>query len=488
MELKLIFVLIGLFVVLSLIRNARIRELGLIFLSTAFPFVFQSTVPIRNFSFWFPFLSIFLTIALWVIFRERVSIPEEDSLELRKGRFDRKLMISLDFALILLTIILIVALRPLGLDTFVLKAVPPLMGQAALPLICAILALVVIGLGARTKARGAFFSGFIALILAFLLIQKTEFFAEWASRFLRISVGQGVDSAAGSDLRWFGYSYISFRLLSVAIEARKGRKFAGTPGQFLIYVCFPATLAAGPIDRYDRFYKELVNDQRMLDEDWYIALERITLGLFKKFILADMLSYVSLSAQNAPQFLSAGWAWLSLYAYAFQIYLDFAGYSDIAIGLGRILGFRIPENFNAPYLKRNIALFWNNWHMTLTGWIRNYCFNPLTRSLRKKKLPQWLMILAGQLVTMILIGLWHGVTVNFLIWGVWNALALFVHQLYADRLGKRVHSYLESRKIIRGAYAFFATFLTFNVVSFGWVFFTLPSFDLALTFIHRLFS
>lgn len=488
MELKLILVLIGLFVLLRVVRNARIRESGLIFLSAAFPFVFQSTVPIRNFSFWFPFLSIFLTLALWAVFHERIPKTEDETQEMRKERFERKFTISIDFALILYTIILIVALRPLGVDNFVLKAVPPLMGQVMLPLFCAILALAAIGVGARTKARSAFFGGFIVLILAFLLIQKTEIFAEWMSKLLRISVGQGVDSAAGSDLRWFGYSYISFRLLSVAIEARKGRKFEGTPGQFLIYVCFPATLAAGPIDRYDRFYKELVNDKRMLDEDWYIALERITLGLFKKFILADMLSYMSLSAQNAPQFLAAGWAWISLYAYALQIYLDFAGYSDIAIGLGRILGFRIPENFNAPYLKRNIALFWNNWHMTLTGWIRNYCFNPLTRSLRKKKLPQWLMILIGQSVTMVLIGLWHGVTVNFLIWGAWNALALFIHQLYADRFGKRIQGYLEGRKVVRGVYTGLAAFLTFNIVSFGWIFFTLPSFDLALIFIHRLFS
>lgn len=487
MELPYVFVLIGLFLALRLVPNETIRERGLLALSAAFPFIFQPTVPIRNFAYWFPFATIALTVALWSLVSARPEPNEPDQAELKSSWIRRSRVPLIEAAIILAVVVLISVSRYVGLDSWLVSTRPPRISQILIPI--AVSAFLIAALyKTRNAARSALFGGYIALILIFLTIQKTAPLAQLGSQFLRLSVGQSAQEALPTDIRWFGFSYIAFRLLSVAIEARKGRKFSGTAGQFLIYVCFPPTLSAGPIDRFDRFQKELTTANRFTDADLTAATERITIGLIKKFIFADALSFMALSAQNAAQFRAAGWAWLALYAYAFQIYFDFAGYSDIAIGISRLIGLTIPENFNAPYLKRNIALFWNNWHMTLTGWIRNYCFNPLTRALRKRKVAPWLIILTGQLLTMSLIGLWHGVTVNFLIWGVWNAFGLFIHQLYADHFAKRIQAALSVRPQLEKAYTAAATVLTFHFVALGWIFFTLPRLDQALTFLGRLFS
>ena len=141
--------------------------------------------------------------------------------------------------------------------------------------------------------------------------------------------------------------------------------------------------------------------------------------------MADLLAVISISDMLVPQVKGAGWMWLFLYAYSFQIYFDFSGYTDVAIGLGRLLGFRLPENFAAPYLKPNLTQFWNSWHMTLTQWFRSYFFNPLTRALRSgKRLSIWIIIFVTQISTMILIGFWHGGTLNLYFVGrmAWHRL------------------------------------------------------------------
>ncbi len=174
-----------------------------------------------------------------------------------------------------------------------------------------------------------------------------------------------------------------------------------------------------------------------------------------------------------------------MYAYAFQIFFDFSGYTDIAIGLGRLLGIKLPENFNSPYLKPNLTQFWNNWHMTLTQWFRAYFFNPVTRALRsgKKPLPIPWIIFITQLATMVLIGLWHGVTWNFVLWGLWHGLGLFIHNRWSEwtkarfaKFGARLQAGLNIGGIL----------LTFHFVALGWVFFALPEVSTSVHFFQVL--
>ncbi len=196
---------------------------------------------------------------------------------------------------------------------------------------------------------------------------------------------------------------------------------------------------------------------------------------------------MALNEINALQIHSTGWAWILLYAYAFQIYFDFSGYTDIAIGMGNLMGFKLPENFAAPYLKPNLTQFWNSWHITLTQWFRSYFFNPLTRALRSSRWtwPPVLLILITQLSTMILIGLWHGVTFPFVLWGIWHGLGLFVDNRWSALTRSWVAAQSPRWQALFNA---FGVIFTFHFVMLGWVFFALPTFEMCIHFFRVLFS
>jgi len=181
--------------------------------------------------------------------------------------------------------------------------------------------------------------------------------------------------------------------------------------------------------------------------------------------------------------------WVFLYAYAFQIYFDFSGYTDVAIGLGRLVGIRLPENFTAPYLKPNLTQFWNSWHITLTQWFRSYFFNPITRSIRSSKhpWPVWITVLVTQISTMVLIGLWHGIAWSFVMWGLWHGLGLFIQNRWSDFIRNRMPAWTQTRN---GQIALnvVGIFLTFNFVALGWLFFNLSTPEIALQAMRKLFG
>lgn len=263
---------------------------------------------------------------------------------------------------------------------------------------------------------------------------------------------------------WLGASYLLFRLLHVLIEARKPDFRATSFSTLFLYALFPATLLAGPIDRLARFQKD-ADFRRPGFPLVAEGLRRIVVGVFKKFVIADFLAGLPLDFPHAG--LSTARMWASLYLFGFQIYFDFAGYSDIAIGAGNLAGFRFPENFSSPYTKRNLTLFWQSWHATLSNWMRDYVFFPLGRWLRRRApaLPADAAALSCFLATMVLIGLWHGLEARFALWGAWHGLGLFAARKWADRGRARGPSPL--RRF--GGLA--ATIATFQFVMTGWIFF-----------------
>ena len=311
----------------------------------------------------------------------------------------------------------------------------------------------------------------LTLILIFVLI-KTPSLLENVSRWL---AGPGKDTSASLAVRWLGFSYIAFRLIHTLRDRQTGRLPAVTLDEYVTYVVFFPALSAGPIDRIERFTPELRQPAPLVLEDWLFVIRRVFFGLFKKFVIADTLATFALNDSLAQQVHTAGWMWLLVYAYTFQIYFDFSGYTDIAIGMARLMGIRLPENFAAPYLKPDLAQFWNSWHITLTQWFRAYVFNPLTRWLRGTPLPVWTILLIVQVGTMLLIGLWHGVTWTYALWGLWHGLGLFVHNRWSDwsraRFDPSTLSPFRQRLL---AWAHFAsTLLTFHFVALGWAFFAL---------------
>jgi len=327
------------------------------------------------------------------------------------------------------------------------------------------------------------------LILGLFIIIKSDPLATWASRAARVWIGQFPELASRADLSWLGFSYLALRLLHTLRDQTTGRLPALSLQEYVTYVIFFPAFTAGPIDRAERFVRDLRAARPLTAVHVVEGGTRIIFGLFKKFVLADSLAIIALNSTNALQVKSCFWLWILLYAYAAQIYLDFSGYTDIAIGIGRLAGIELPENFDRPYLKPNIVSFWNSWHITMAKWFRAYYFNPLTRFfLRSKhKLLPWMVIFLAQLSTMALIGLWHGVTWNFLVWGIWHGMGLYIHNRWVAFLKARSHVLPPSLFSSRGLKAL-SVLLTFHFVSIGWVWFALPEIGLSMTVLGRLFG
>jgi D-alanyl-lipoteichoic acid acyltransferase DltB (MBOAT superfamily) len=329
------------------------------------------------------------------------------------------------------------------------------------------------------------------------VVLKTPALDQAASALLRRGMGQDPALAGAFDIRWLGFSYVAFRLIHTLRDRQNGRLPPVTLREYATYVLFFPALPAGPIDRLERFVGDLRcpprERPREWSEDFLEGGRRFVVGLAKKFILADSLALIALNQTNAQQVEKAGWMWVLVYAYALIIYLDFSGYTDIAIGLGRWLGIRLPENFNRPYFKANLTQFWNNWHMSLTQWFRGYYFNPLTRSLRRgpHPWPVWSVILVGQTTTMILIGLWHGVTWNFVIWGLWHGIGQFVQNRWSDLVRTRFAGRFSGRfsqPWIQAGLFWAGVLLTFHFVALGWVWFALPDLAASASVFAKLFG
>ena len=470
MTLTYILVFVVIAAVLGLVTRSRARLPLLLAISTLTVYALQPALPVRGLDFWLPTLTLALTVLGWVL-----TTPREQ----------RAWRLNWPAAAILGGIILALGLtRYLGFSLPLTASRPPQTLQIFIAL--AVIALAAFLLTRFSKpGKLLLTAGFVFVILLFVLL-KVPALAEWVSKVLRSRNGQSTALASPLDLRWLGFSYIAFRLLHTLRDRQSGRLPAVSLSEYVVYIIFFPALAAGPIDRIERFVGDLRRPLALSVDDVGEAGKRLVLGLFKKFAVADALALVALNAANATQVRTAGWAWVLLYAYAFQIYFDFSGYTDIAIGLGRLLGIKLPENFKAPYLKPNLTQFWNNWHMTLTQWFRAYFFNPVTRALRsgRKPLSIPVIIFITQIATMVLIGLWHGVTWNFVLWGLWHGLGLFVHNRWSEWTKVRFTALPPHwQKVLNVG----GVLLTFHFVALGWVFFALPSLSVSFHFLQVLF-
>jgi D-alanyl-lipoteichoic acid acyltransferase DltB (MBOAT superfamily) len=415
-------------------------------------FWLQPAALIRNFDFYLPLFSLALAAWVWAL-----TAPKE----YKPGRQDAVA------AAVLVGIALIISLTRYFDPMCCLTASrPPQIGLVAL----LVVALAALGWVAVRFGRGHGWLLNLAtlLILGVLVVLKAPALGLRANGLLRGLSGQDASLASSLDIGWFGFSYIAFRLVHALRDRLAGRLPTVSLRDFVTYIVFFPAVTAGPIDRVERFAPQL-EKPFLLDNDALLAAgRRLFTGLFMKFVLADALAVFALNAANAQQTHASGWMWVLLFAYSLRIFFDFAGYTHIAIGLGLLFGVLLPENFDRPYLQPNITAFWNSWHITLAQWFRSYFFNPLTRALRSRNWPVWAVVLIGQLSTMALIGLWHGITLNFLIWGLWHGTGLFLHNQWTQLTkGRPIHINANIARPLSIA----ATFL---FVSLGWVWFALP--------------
>ncbi|MDE3177285.1 MAG: MBOAT family protein [Pseudomonadota bacterium] len=273
-------------------------------------------------------------------------------------------------------------------------------------------------------------------------------------------------------------SFLTFHAISYAVDVYRGRlKASRSPLDILLYISFFPHLVAGPIVRAHEFLPQLASPRRPEDFGFGENMLLILGGLLKKMVIANYLAvrFVDPVFTDPTQFSRFDLV-MAVYAYAIQIYADFSAYTDIAIGVAALLGYRFPQNFNQPYRALGIGDFWRRWHMTLSNWLRDYLYIPLGGNRHGA-----LMTMRNLMLTMLLGGLWHGANWTFLIWGGLHGGALIIDHAY-----RRSAFY---RDVGRKPWVLVADWAaTFHFVCFCWLFFRAPSLDAATQYLQGILT
>lgn len=275
-----------------------------------------------------------------------------------------------------------------------------------------------------------------------------------------------------------GISFFVFEFIHYAVEVYRGKPLVKSFIDFSLFASFFPTQIAGPIKRYMDFIPQLSIPAKFKWEYIDEGMQLILLGLFKKVIIADNLALVVQAGFSKPETFSSLDLWLITYAFAFQIFYDFAGYTDVARGSAMLFGYKVPINFNLPYIAANVADFWHRWHISLSTWLRDYLYIPLGGS----RCGKWLNY-RNLFLTMALGGLWHGAAMHYLVWGVYQGVLLVLHKEYTN--------VLEAIGIAKKAFASklyhtVSVVITFHIVCIGWVIFRAETMDTAWKIISRL--
>ncbi len=267
-----------------------------------------------------------------------------------------------------------------------------------------------------------------------------------------------------------GLSFFTFLSIAYLADVYRGRvQVQRNAIRYLEYVFFFPKVTMGPITRMETMQGDLCSHQISLDNVYYGML-RFCVGFIKKILLANQVAVVADAVFNAGEAVAMPLAWLGILSYSMQIYLDFSAYSDMAIGLGKIFGVTIIENFNYPYISQSIKEFWRRWHISLSTWFRDYVYIPLGGN-QKGTLTTY----RNLMVVFFLTGLWHGASWNFIVWGLYFGVFLLLERIGLERLLKK-------------APAAFRHFYALFVVMIGWVFFRADSLGAGLEYLKCMFG
>lgn len=308
------------------------------------------------------------------------------------------------------------------------------------------------------NSTGVFIGAVVLAILPLVLVKLTPFFA-WQHLSL---------------FGFLGISYITFKVVQIVMEIRDGTiKELDFKGVLHFLLFFP-TISSGPIDRYRRFIRDY--DQAPKQEKYLKLLGKgvfyIFLGFLYKFVLAYLFGVVMLPYVSKMALASGGiskWLVAYMYVYAMDLFFDFAGYSLFAVGTSYVMGIETPMNFNKPFIAHNIKDFWNRWHMTLSFWFRDFIYMRLVFFMMKKKLVKSRITMAniGYLTLFLIMGLWHGLTWYYIVYGFYHAFAIIICDAWL-RFKKKHKKQIPSNKFTE----IFAIVLTFHVVCFSFLIFS----------------
>ena len=316
--------------------------------------------------------------------------------------------------------------------------------------------------------------GIICSIAQLAIFKYLNFFVDTFSKLL------GSSSSTINIIVPLGVSFYTFSGISYLMDVNHGKYEANKNFvDVALFMSFFPKLTSGPIIRTDRFLKQLDKNHMVSIQNLEIGIQIVLCGFFKKMVLADHLSIFVDDVFAAPSAFSGATVFLATIAYSLQIYFDFSGYSDIAIGLSKMMGYDFDKNFNLPYLSKNPTEFWKRWHISLSSWLQEYLYYPLGGN-RKGKIRTYINLF----LTMVIGGLWHGANWTFIIWGAIHGIALIMHKLFmkwkAAMFGTK-DSCGEIRNIL-------SAILTFLFVNFCWIFFRAENLSSAMIVIRQIFS
>ena len=268
-----------------------------------------------------------------------------------------------------------------------------------------------------------------------------------------------------------GISFFTFQTMSYSIDVYRGDvKAEHNFLDFMTYVSMFPQLIAGPIVRYEEVSKELKN-RSITPQGFADGMIRFLQGLFKKVLIANNIGYLFVIASSMPNNeMSVVMSWLGILAYTFQIYFDFSGYSDMAIGMGKMLGFTYPENFNHPYISKSITEFWRRWHISLSSFFKDYVYIPLGGSRVKK-----IINVRNILIVWMLTGLWHGASWNFVLWGLYYGVLLLLEKFVFNKILEKTPNW-------------FKHFYTMFLVVVGWMIFAFDDMTILKEYASMMFG
>lgn len=299
------------------------------------------------------------------------------------------------------------------------------------------------------------------------------------SNFFIENVNTALSGIGQKNIQWtkivlpIGLSFFTFQKISYTVDVYRGvNKPLSSLKDYAVFILLFPQLIAGPIVRYKEIASQLIYRETNNFDDRIYGIYRFAIGLGKKVLIANVLGAEadSIFTLDASE-ISSSTAWFGIICYTFQIYFDFSGYSDMAIGLGKLMGFKFPENFNSPYISQNITEFWRRWHITLGSWMRDYLYIPLggnrVASKNRIYLNLWIVFLIS--------GLWHGASWNFVLWGAYHGIFLIFDRIFLTNLTSNIGSG-------------FRIVLTFFIVVLGWVLFRAVNLSHAIEYYVSLFK
>lgn len=314
------------------------------------------------------------------------------------------------------------------------------------------------------KSRGLLAAALAILIGVLCYFKYAGFFAETVGAVL------GMGAISLKTILPLGVSFYVFSAISYIVDVYRGKYPAERNVlRYALFTSFFPKLTAGPIVRADVFLPQAADYRGLRLASFETGIQIFVFGLFKKIVLADRLGVFVDDVFFAPSAFNTGTVLLAVFSYAMQIYLDFSGYSDMAIGVSGILGFDFPPNFNLPYLSQNVSEFWGRWHISLSSWLRDYVYFPLGGS-RKGTLRACMNIIVVMLVS----GIWHGAGWTFLLWGAGHGVLSCINKI----LGKKLKLLGKTVNII----------ITFISVSLLWIFFRAESVSAAFGVYKEMFT